>query len=36
MKRYLTLFIITLLSAFIGKAYAHGDDHAKKKQKMGE
>ena len=31
MKRYLTLFIIGLLSAFIGQAYAHGDDHAKKK-----
>ena len=31
MKRYLTLFIITVLSAFIGQAYAHGDDHAKKK-----
>ena len=31
MKRYLTLFIITLLATFTGQAYAHGDDHAKKK-----
>ena len=31
MRRYATIFIIGLLSAFIGEAYAHGDDHAKKK-----
>lgn len=31
MKRYTTIFIIGLLSAFIGQAYAHGDDHARKK-----
>ena len=30
MKRHLTVFIATLLSAFIGQVYAHGDDHGKK------
>lgn len=31
MKRQLSLFIMFLLSAFIGQVSAHGDDHAKKK-----
>lgn len=31
MKRHLNIFIIAVLSAFIGQASAHGDDHAKKK-----
>ena len=31
MKRQLSIFIIFLLSAFIGQVSAHGDDHAKKK-----
>ncbi len=31
MKRYLNIFIIAVLSAFIGQVSAHGDDHAKKK-----
>ncbi len=31
MKRHLALFIIAVLSAFIGQAFAHGDEHAKKK-----
>ena len=31
MKRNLALFIIFLLSAFIGQVFAHGDDHTKKK-----
>ena len=31
MKRHLNIFIIAVLSAFIGQVSAHGDDHAKKK-----
>ena len=31
MKRNLSLFIILLLSVFISPAFAHGDDHDKKK-----
>jgi len=31
MKRYTTIFIIGLVSVFIGQAYAHGEDHTKKK-----
>ena len=31
MKRQLSLFIMFLLSAFIGQAFAHGDAHDKKK-----
>ena len=31
MKRHLNIFIIAVLSAFIGQASAQGDDHAKKK-----
>ena len=31
MKRKLTLFIILLLTVFVGPAFAHGDDHDKKK-----
>ena len=30
MKRHLNIFIIAVLSAFIGQASAQGDDHAKK------
>ena len=31
MKRYTTIFIIGLVSVFIGQAYAHSEDHTKKK-----
>ncbi len=31
MQRQLSIFIIVLLSAFIGQVYAHGDAHDKKK-----
>ena len=31
MKRHFAIFIIAVLSAFIGQAIAHGDDHDKKK-----